>query len=144
MYINPWVFEGKDIDDKDIPQGATSFVYCITNKLNSRKYIGKKTLFFSRTKKVKGKKKKVKVPSDWKDYYGSNAALMEDCSRNTPLDFNREILRFCYGKGETSYWEAKLQFQYDVLLKDELFYNSWISCKIHRTHLKIVNIKNTT
>ena len=41
----------------------------------------------------------------------------------------------CRTKGECAYWEAKLQFKYDVLLKDE-YYNEFIGCKIHSAHVK--------
>lgn len=50
-------------------------------------------------------------------------------------NYKREILRLCRTKGECSYYEAKLQFQYDVLLSDE-FYNEFIGCKIHAKHIR--------
>ena len=34
-----------------------------------------------------------------------------------------------------SYYEAKLQFEKNVLLSDE-YYNEFIGCKIHAKHLK--------
>ena len=48
--------------------------------------------------------------------------------------FDREILRLCKSKGECSYWEAKLQFDNNVLLSDE-YYNGIINCKINSRHL---------
>ena len=33
-----------------------------------------------------------------------------------------------------SYYEAKLQFENDVLLSDQ-YYNEFIGCKIHSNHL---------
>jgi len=44
----------------------------------------------------------------------------------------------CKTKGECSYYEAKKQFEYDVLLNDE-FYNEFIGCKIHSKHLGVKN-----
>jgi hypothetical protein len=53
--------------------------------------------------------------------------------------FHREILRLCQSKSECSYFEAKLQFQYDVLLSDE-YYNGWIMARCRRAHLKKIKI----
>jgi len=113
------------------------FVYLITNLTNDRKYIGKKNFYFSKTRTVKGKRKRTKVESDWKDYYGSNKELQEDVERLGSYNFKREILRLCKSKGEFSYFEAKYQFEKNVLETDE-YYNSWISCKIHKKHLTFI------
>jgi hypothetical protein len=51
--------------------------------------------------------------------------------------FRREILRLCKTKGQCSYFEAKLQFEYGVLEHPEKFYNTWIMCRIHQKHLKL-------
>lgn len=52
-----------------------------------------------------------------------------------PDNYKREILRLCVSKGEMSYYEAKLQFQNDVLLTDDYF-NEFIGCKIHSNHVR--------
>ena len=72
-----WTFLGKEIDETTL-ENYIGFVYCITSLVDNRKYVGKKLLKFSRTKQVKGKKKKIKIASDWKTYYGSNKELQED------------------------------------------------------------------
>ena len=110
------------------------YVYCITNLTNSRKYIGKKNFYFSKTKQVKGKKKRFKFESDWRDYYGSNKELQADVDLHGKENFRREILKLCKSKGEFSYYEAKYQFDYNVLELDE-YYNSWIMCRVHKKHL---------
>jgi hypothetical protein len=110
------------------------FVYEITNLSNNKKYIGKKNFYFSRTKQVKGKKKKFKVESDWLSYYGSNEELKADVVLHGEGNFRRNILRLCKTKAEFGYFEAKLQFERNVLESDE-YYNSWISCRIHKKHL---------
>jgi len=113
------------------------FVYQITDLNNGRMYIGKK--FFWATRKLpplKGQKRKrtVKKQSDWQDYYGSNEELKLLVEKNGGKGYYREILRLCTTKGECSYYEAKFQFQEDVLLRQE-YYNEFIGCKIHSKHL---------
>ncbi len=126
-----WIYKGEIVEDID---NYIGFVYMITNLRTERKYIGKKNFYFSKTKQLKGKKKRYKVESDWKDYFGSNEELNHHVNIFGQEQFRREILRFCTSKGEMSYYEAKYQFQYDVLESDQ-WYNSWISCKIHKKHL---------
>jgi hypothetical protein len=113
------------------------FVYIITNLTNNRKYIGKKNFYFSRSKQVNGKKKRYKIESDWKDYYGSNKELAQDVETLGKNNFKREILRLCKSKGEFGYFEAKYQFEHNVLESDE-YYNSWIMCRIHKKHLTFI------
>lgn len=132
-----WIYKGEIVEDIG---NYIGFVYIITNLRTERKYIGKKNFYFSKTKQLKGKKKKYKVESDWKDYFGSNEELNHHVNIFGQDQFRREILRFCSSKGEMSYFEAKYQFQYDVLESDQ-YYNSWISCKIHKKHLTFLKKK---
>jgi hypothetical protein len=111
------------------------YVYLITNILTSKKYIGKKLFVFKKTKTIKGKKKKYLVESDWKEYYGSSVSLKTDIDMYGKDNFKREILMFCTTKSECSYFEAKFQFDFDVLLNPNDYYNDWISCRIRRGHL---------
>jgi len=107
-----WIYKGEEL--KEIGD-YIGFVYLITNLKTNKRYIGKKNFYFSKTRQVKGKKKRSKVESDWKDYYGSNEELKEHVNLLEPNLFHREILRLCTSKGEMSYFEAKYQFQYEVL-----------------------------
>jgi hypothetical protein len=132
-----WIYKGEIVEDIG---NYIGFVYMITNLRTERKYIGKKNFYFSKTKQLKGKKKKYKVESDWKDYFGSNEELNHHVNIFGQDQFRREILRFCSSKGEMSYFEAKYQFQNDVLESDQ-WYNSWISCKIHKKHLTFLKKK---
>lgn len=130
-----WFYEDKEIDEAAL-EGYVGFVYLITNEVNGKQYIGKKLLKKTRTKKVKGKRnKKVVTDSDWRDYYGSNAALKEDVARLGPENFKRVILKLCKSKGTCNYWEAKYQMQHEVL-ESNSFYNDWIMVKVHRSHIK--------
>jgi len=114
------------------------FVYEITDTSNNKKYIGKKW-FWSTTKKppLKGKKRKriVKSESDWQKYFGSSEEVKLLVEESGESRFRREILKLCKTKGECSYWELKYQMEFDVLLKPEEYYNSFVGAKIHRNHV---------
>jgi hypothetical protein len=136
-YENPWTYQGEIIDE-NVPEDAISFVYSITNLTNDRKYIGKKTFSFKKTRKpLKGQKRKRKSYSDsgWREYYGSNLELNTERELIGNDKFKREILRFCKSKGEASYWEAKFIFEVDAILS-ESYYNGWISVKVSKSHIK--------
>ena len=133
-YENPWLYKGQ-IVESEVLEDYLGFVYIITNLTTQKKYIGKKLLKHSRTKQVKGKKKRTLVESDWKSYYGSNDTLKQEVLADGVHNFSREILRLCKTKGECNYHEAKYQFNLEVLEKDE-YYNNWISVKVSRSHVK--------
>ncbi|MGB2194667.1 MAG: hypothetical protein ACPH54_08675, partial [Candidatus Poseidoniaceae archaeon] len=113
------------------------FVYMITERSSRKKYIGKK-FFWSRRRlpPLKGKTRKriVIKESDWKTYYGSSEDLKTLVEKTGEDNYYREILKLCKTKGECSYYEAKEQFERDVLLHDD-YYNEFIGCKIHSKHL---------
>lgn len=132
-YENPWLYNN-EIVESNVLDDYLGFVYNITNLNDNRQYIGKKLLKRTKTKQVKGRKKRTLVESDWKEYYGSNKELQADVEKLGKHNFKREILRLCKTKGECNYHEAKLQFKLDVL-EDISYYNSWIMVKVHRKHL---------
>jgi hypothetical protein len=136
-----WLYNNEVIES--LPDNTVGFVYLIENKINGRKYIGKKLAKFSKTKyqtKVlkngtkKKKKIKSKVDSDWKDYYGSSIELKNDVEKLGKENFTRQILYFCKSKAECSYLEAKEQFARKVLETEE-YYNNTIMCRIHGSHI---------
>ena len=135
MTVDPnWTYKGKVV--KELPEDCEAIVYLITNKTNGMKYVGKKLAKRKVTRPpLKGKKNKRrdKVESDWRDYHGSSEEVKLLVEQGS--DFARRILRLCHTKGDCSYWEAKLQFEKDVLLRDD-YYNEFIGCKIHSKHLK--------
>jgi hypothetical protein len=111
------------------------FVYLITCTSTKKQYIGKKFFWSSKTKTIKGKKKRSKVESDWKTYFGSNKVLLEEVQNKGEENYTREILHLCKTKGECNYLEALEQFTRGVLTSDNYF-NEWIMVKVHRSHIK--------
>lgn len=131
-----WLYNNKEFTEEQIEKNI-GCVYLITNNLTGRKYVGKKLFYFSKTRTVKGKKKREKVLSDWKEYWSSSEELKKDVQTLGESNFTREILHLCANKGTMSYLEAKLQFQFEVLEHPDMWYNGIIQCKIHRTHVKL-------
>ena len=129
-----WLYNDRPVDESEL-ENYIGFVYIIENTNNDRLYIGKKLLKFKRTKKIKGKNKKILIDSDWKIYWGSNKVLQEDVKQLGESNFTRKILRLCKSKGECNYYEAKYQFDLGVLESDR-FYNDAIMVRVHRSHLK--------
>ena len=130
-----WTYKEETFDEALIEKNI-GYVYLIVNKLTGRKYIGKKLFWFSKTRTVKGKKKREKIPSDWKEYWSSSDELKKDVKELGEENFTREILHLCPNKGMMSYIEAKLQFQHEVLENPDLWYNGVIQCRVHRSHVK--------
>jgi len=129
-----WQYNDKDFTE-DLIGDNYGFVYQITNLTNGRKYIGKKFFYSAKTKQVKGKKKRIKVSSDWQTYYGSSAELAKDMLSLGNEKFTREIIHLCLSKGDCGYLEAKEQFVRGALESDD-YYNTWIMVRVRKSHLK--------
>lgn len=136
-----WLYEGQTVDV--LPDDCVGYVYCITNLVSGKKYIGKKLAKFSKTtyKTVKlkngnkrRKKIKTKIDSDWQEYWGSNITLQEDVKNLGADKFKREILHYCSSKAICSYLEAKEQFNRRVLESEE-YYNNIINLRVHGAHI---------
>ena len=127
-----WLYEDKEFTDVEDYYG---FIYLIENLANGRKYIGRKYLTKAGYKTVKGKRKKIRLESDWRDYYGSSTSLKEDVDHYGKDSFRRTILRLCKSRGECNYFETKYIFDTDAIL-DPQYYNNWVSCKIQASHVK--------
>ena len=126
-----WTYKDETIDE--LPEGVVGFVYQITNTTNGRMYIGKKLAEFKKVRPpLKGRvnKRRYKVESDWKEYFGSSDALNEDIEKLGKDKFKREILFYCKSKAELSYIEAREQFARKVLETDD-YYNGHIRVRIH-------------
>ena len=131
-----WYFHNTPIEftENDI-KDHFGFVYLITHNQSGRKYIGKKFFTKSKTKQVKGKKKKTRVKSDWEDYYGSNKELLDEIKTNGKDNYTREILHLCSSRSECQYYETYEIFCRHALLSDN-YYNAWVSCRIRKDHLR--------
>ena len=135
-----WIYNGRKFEPpKDFsPDTYYGFVYQITNRGTDKKYIGKKFFWKKKTlPPLKGKKRKRRslVESDWRDYYGSSANLNEDVQEMGKDVFHREILYLGKAKGDLAYMEAKLQFEKEVLLRDD-YYNGIIQIRIGGNSVK--------
>ena len=111
-YENPWRFNGEIFESSDI-QDNFGFVYHIHCNQTGRDYIGRKYFWSFRT--PKGKSRKVKSESDWKNYYGSCPELKEDVEKYGRENFTRTILSLHKTKGKTNFEETRQLFTHNVL-----------------------------
>ena len=130
-----WTFNKEEYNNT--PEDYQGFVYQITELDSNKKYIGKKNFWKPKTLPItKSRKRRVRTrtESDWKEYYGSSDEVRRLVESRGQDKFKREIIRLCKTKGEMSYYEAKMQFDNDVLFRED-YYNNFIGCKIHAKHL---------
>jgi hypothetical protein len=119
-------------EDVYIFENMFGFIYEITNKVNGKKYIGKKQCI----RKIKRKPLKGKTrnridhkESDWKTYTSSSNDLNEDIQKHGKNNFEFRILKICGSKWELGYEEIKEQIARDVLRRDD-YYNGIINVRI--------------
>jgi hypothetical protein len=134
-----WTYNNVIFDSSMIGDNY-GFVYVIKNLETNKKYIGKKLFYSTKTKQVKGKKKRIKVLSDWETYFGSNDELKKDLQIFGEAKFCRKIIHLCKSKGECNYLEAKEQFVNEVMEKDD-YYNNWIMVRVRKSHIKGYNAR---
>ena len=119
------------------PEEYQGFVYQITELHTNRKYIGKKNFWKPKIlpiNKTRKRRVRTRVESDWKTYFSSSSQIQKLVEESGEEKFKREILKLCKTKGEMSYYEAKLQFENNVLFRDD-YYNEFIGCRVHSKHL---------
>ena len=130
-----WTYNGSEYNET--PEDYQGFVYIITELDSGKKYLGKKNFWRPKVlpkNSKRSRRMRTRVESDWKGYYGSSKELQVLVEQRGGDNYKREIIRLCRTKGEMSYYEAKAQFDNDVLLSDE-WLNEFIGCKIHAKHL---------
>ena len=136
----------------DMPEGIYGFIYMVSHIPTGKKYLGKKVLYFERTKKLGKKelealkeerkeqgiggrvplKKKVITESDWKTYYGSQKEILELVKEGNQEDFKREILQYVPDKKQLTYFECKYLFINEVLETRNNYINDNILGKFYR------------
>lgn len=129
-----WLYKGKPFDPTTT-KGFYGFVYIILNVQNGREYIGRKYFTKSATKYVKKRKRRIRKPSGWEDYWGSCDELLDDIEKYGKDSFRRTIMKLCENRAQCAYYETKLIFETDALLKDT-YYNYWVSCRIRKSNLR--------
>lgn len=130
-----WYHNGQLVEEIDLKKYA-AFVYLITNLKTNRLYIGLKQTTFAKTKQVKGKKKRIRAESDWREYWSSSEELKKDVALLGEENFKREILHFCEMKSHANYLEAREQMDRRVLENPDKYYNGIINCRVSRNHVK--------
>ena len=130
-----WTFNNEEYNIT--PEEYQGFVYQITELHTNKKYIGKKNFWKPKIlpiNKTRKRRVRTRVESDWKTYFSSSQQIQKIVEEAGEDRFKREILKLCKTKGEMSYHEAKLQFEHNVLLRDD-YYNEFIGCRVHSKHL---------
>ena len=122
-----WVdYHTKEIFEPNL--NKFGFVYLITNKKNTKGYVGCKQYFIGRTKKE----------SKWQTYMGSSKYLKADIKKTGKEHFTFEVIAEYKNKRSLRYYEAYYQMKWDVLTaviegSDEpAFYNSYVGGKWYR------------
>lgn len=133
---DPWFFEGKAVEyfDQDVLDNYYGFIYCITSKVDGRKYIGKKnlhsykTVFSQKINEKTGRMNKVRnvlvSESNWRDYYGSSLEIKQLVKEQGKKNFYREILKLVSTKKLLTYYELKEQCIRDVLEPGSIYINT--------------------
>jgi hypothetical protein len=137
-----WLYEYVPLRD-DFATNDYGFIYKITNLESNRFYIGKKSFFHNKKKKLTKKElaeqtgpgrrsttKVEQVDSGWRNYWGSSKELLADVKSLGEDKFEREIIKFCSTKKQLTYYEIHYQIQHSVLFTDS--YNDNILGKFYR------------
>lgn len=129
--MSEWTYRGVPFTD---PGKALGFIYEIVCLSNGRRYIGRKLFTSAAHKQVKGKKKRYRKDSGWRDYWSSSDDVKADIARYSTSVFTREILHLCDTKSELTYMENYFIFTNHALIRRE-FYNKWLVARVRKENL---------
>jgi len=129
-----WIGIVENYDDYE------AFVYLIVNKINNKKYIGRKFTKKRNRKKISetsNRRKLIISDSDWKFYKSSSKELQEEITKNGENNFDFIILEWCKTRISAMYLEVEYQVKNDVLTKkmengEYEYYNNNIMSKYFR------------
>jgi hypothetical protein len=146
LYKDPSGSISEYTDINNFKKENIGFIYLITNIINNKIYIGRKSLYSNINKKLTKKelseqtgpgrkptKKLVTSESNWKLYCGSSKELLKDIKEIGEDKFTREILHLCNTKKQLTFYEIQYQIIYKVLEVDS--YNDNILGKFYRKDL---------
>lgn len=130
--LSPWTMNGETISTNESAKysdGFFGFIYIIEDKLNNRRYIGKKD-FFSSTR-YKNKNKEV-AESDWLYYTGSNDVLNAIIKQHGVGIIERRIISRFTTRKHLDFAEVEYMFTLGVL-RDDRWYNTNIAGRWYRS-----------
>ena len=82
-----------------------------------------------RRSELLGKKRRVRVETNWRNYYGSSELLLSDIDDLGEKYFRREIIWLCTGKWWLTFLELKEQIDANAIFRDD-FYNGIINIRL--------------
>jgi hypothetical protein len=133
---NDWTFNGEIFTSDKIGK-YEGFVYEIKDLETGELYVGRK--YFFEIRKVKGKSKRQRTESNWKDYWSSSKILQERVEKKGKDKFERKILSLHLTRGDTNMCEIKEQFLRNVL-ESKLYLNETIG-KYNKSSERIVKAR---
>lgn len=120
------------VPTQDFISKQFGFIYLITNTVTGKKYIGKKQMkTIKKRPPLKGKKNRrcEEIETEWRTYTSSSNEVNSDIEKYGKDKFKFQIILFCDSKWELAYHEARLQFERNVLLRED-YYNGIINLRI--------------
>lgn len=135
---NPWWFRGEPFRSENIGK-FVGFVYVIECLLDGKKYIGRK--YFHQLRKVRGKTRRQRSESNWKDYWSSSEVVQQLIDKYGEHNFRRTIISLHTTKGDCNWYEVYEQVKNNVLESTE-YLNDNINGKWYRKASHIIESRS--
>lgn len=138
---NPWYYKGEIFKSEllyseSFKDNIHGFIYIVEEISTGKIYIGQKHVWTNKVTTINKKKKKQKIESDWKSYYGSSGYINNKIEKEGTSDFKRYIIALCISDGNLNYIEAKIQFDLRVLEYQDKYINGYIGGRMAASHTK--------